>query len=175
MVTIVYQGRLHVHYAQAYVLSAGCDMLRPEDAFAGQANGLCGAAVNDGIFLTTGLHTGYVNLVVSVFESAPEVDMSWDEIVESPWRVRTAPAHLEDWNGEFVCEIPLPAGTYRIRYCANNFGQAPEGNGEEEENCVESYMLSFWPSAIVPDSVVKQTSEHAAYWNGAAWPTMRKN
>jgi len=76
-------GNLLVQYGQAYVLAPECGMLVPEDAFADQRNGLCGAAVPGGLFLTTGLQTGYVKLRVQVHHAAPAVDDGWDEVVEA--------------------------------------------------------------------------------------------
>jgi hypothetical protein len=169
----VLDGRLLVHYGQAYVFSPECDMVAPEDAFADQRNGLCGAAVSGGMFLTTGLHTGYVKLLVQVHNAAPDVDDTWDEIVEASWRLASAPAVLKDWEGGLVCELPLKPGTYRVRYSARRFGEDPEDEDDRPEP-IESYMLELWPAPPSEDAVIKQTSEHAAYWNAGAWPTMKK-
>jgi hypothetical protein len=38
----------------------------------------------------------------------------------------------------------------------------------DEDPEVDSYLLQFWSSPPAPDSVVKQTSEIAAYWHGFA-------
>lgn len=170
---MAFDGKLWVHYGQAYVLSPECETLAPEDAFTDQRNGLCGAAVPGGLFLTTGLHTGYVNLRVRVHHVAPPVDASWDEVVEAGWSLNCGPAVLQDWEARAVCEIPLEPGSYRVRYCARRFGQAEEGE-ENDQEPVESYLLEFWPARPEDDAVLKQTSEHAAYWNAAAWPTMKR-
>jgi hypothetical protein len=170
----VFDGKLWVHYGQAYVLAPECDMLLPEDAFSGQFNGLCGAAVPGGLFLTTGLHTGYVNLKVQVHFKEIPVSDDWEEVVEASWRVSGGPVVLEDWDARKVVEIPLEPGSYRIRYAAKRFGEAPEGDGERGQEPTESYLLSFWPTAASPDVVLRQSSEKAAYWNNQGWPTMRK-
>jgi hypothetical protein len=170
-----FDGKLMVCYGQAYVLSPECEMLMPEDAFAGQRNGLCGAAVSGSLFLVTGLHTGYVNLQVQVHHAAPPVDESWEEIVEVSWSLNAGPAVLQDWNAEALCEIPLERGAYRVRYAARRFGEAEPADDEEEsdEAAIESYSLSFWPALRMDDAVLKQTSPHAAYWNDSGWPTMQ--
>lgn len=163
-----------VHYGQAYVLAPECDMLLPEDAFARQRNGLCGAAVPGGLFLTTGLHTGQVKLRIQVHHAAPPVDDSWDEIVEASWSLHSSPVLLQNWGGMTVCEIPLENGTYRVRYSARRFGEGEEEDEEGDREPIESYLLAFWPAPHADDAVLKQTSERAAYWNAGAWPTMKE-
>jgi hypothetical protein len=170
----VFDGKLAVHYGQAYVLTPECEMLFPVDAFAHQRNGLCGAAVPGGLFLTTGLHTGYVKLLVQVHHARPPVDESWDEIVEAGWLLNSGPVVLDDWDGTKVCDIPLAKGSYRVRYAARRFGEATEEDQEDDQEPLESYLLAFWPSLYADDTVLKQTSERAAYWNAGAWPTMKK-
>lgn len=169
-----FDGKLLVHYGQAYVLAPECDMLAPEDAFALQRNGLCGAAVPGGLFLTTGLHTGYVNLIIHVHHARPAVDESWDEVVEAGWLLNSGPVFLKGWDAAKMCEIPLEPGSYRVRYSARRFGQAaPEGE-EGGREAVESYLLAFWPAPHADDAVLRQTSDHAAFWNAGGWPTMKR-
>ena len=165
----------HVEYGQIYVLSPGCEPVVPEEAFAGQRNGLCGAGVAGGLFLATGLHTGYVHMRSEVHASEPPLQDEWEEIVEVSCSFANTPVVLEDWGGGTKCELPLAEGQYRVRYCAKRFGQAPEGNGEDGEELIERYALFFWPAPSRPDQVLKQTSEEAAYWNNGAWiPKMRR-
>jgi hypothetical protein len=171
----VFDGKLWVHYGQAYVLAPECDMLLPEDAFAGLCNGLCGAAVPGGLFLTTGLHTGYVNLKIQVHFTEVPFSSEWEEVVEASWSISSGPVVLEDWDARKVTEIPLEPGSYRVRYAAKRFGEAPEGDGEKGESPIESYLLTFWPAARSPDVVLRQCSEKAAYWNSGGWPTMRRS
>jgi hypothetical protein len=158
-----------VHYGQIYVTSPGCADVTPDDAFANHQNGLCGTGVAGGVFLVTGLHTGYVHFRVEIHSTAPPIEPEWEEIVESSCVFSRVPVFLEEWAGENKCELPLAEGTYRVRYCAMKFGEAPEGNGEDGEQLVEHYVLHFWPAPHHPDAVVKQTSQKAAYWNGGAW------
>lgn len=169
-----FDGKLLVDYGQAYVLAPECEMLLPEDAFAHQRNGLCGAAVPGGLFLTTGLQSGYVKLLVQVHHATPPVDESWDEVVEAGWLLNSGPVVLEDWNATKVCEIPLEMGSYRVRYSARRFGEAVEGGEEGKQKPIESYLLAFWPAPYAEDAVLRQTSEQAGYWNAGGWPTMKK-
>lgn len=169
-----FSGTLSVYYGQAYVLAPECDMLLPEDAFAGQRNGLCGGAVAGGLFLTMGVHSGYVKLCVQIHHVAPSVDANWDEIVETGWLLNSGPVVLQDWEARTMCEIPLEPGSYRVRYSACRFGQGKETSDDDSQEPVESYLLAFWPAPHAADTVLKQTSEHAAYWNAGAWPTMKR-
>lgn len=158
-----------VHYGQIYLLSPGCEPVLPEEAFAGHRNGLCGGGVKGGLFLVTGLHTGYVQMRIEIHAMEPPVEDAWEEIVEASCAFEKTPVVLEDWGGGNPCELPLVEGGYRARYCAMRFGDAPEGNGEDGEELVERYALLLWPSPHRADKVLKQTSAGAAYWNNGAW------
>jgi hypothetical protein len=167
--TRIFDGRLYVHYGQAYVLARDHNGEGLEESFLGQSNGLCGAAVPGMLFLITGLHTGQVGLVVDVLNAPPELDNSWDEIVEVSFTVGERPVVLEDWNGETVTSIPLSSGRYRVRYCAKNMDEGKEADTIlEDEEAVDFYSLAFWPEAASDDCVIKQTSEQAAYWHNFA-------
>jgi hypothetical protein len=79
----VFDGRLHVHYGQAYVVSGDAGDTGDMDAcFRGQTNGLLGAGQQGMLFFLTGLHTGFVELTVDVVEREPPLDESWEESVE---------------------------------------------------------------------------------------------
>lgn len=166
---LVFDGPLRMQYGQAYVLSPGCGDVLPDDAYSGQRNGLCGAGVEGALFLTTGLHTGYVQLVVTVHDVSPPLGEDWEEIVEASCTFVSIPVVLQNWNGEVVCELPLAEGTYRVRYSAKGFGEAPEGDGENGQELVESYALAFWPATAESDRVIRQTTLKAAYWNDGGW------
>ncbi|MEU7786407.1 hypothetical protein [Amycolatopsis sp. NPDC049159] len=75
MRTVVH-GEGSVHYGQIYVHSAGGEPFEGDlsACFAGQHNGLCGAAVAGTLFLLTGLHTGEVGFTAEVHESEPPDD-----------------------------------------------------------------------------------------------------
>lgn len=62
-----------VHYGQLYVESSenSADL---HECFAGQRNGLCGAAVPGKLFLITGLHTGKVGHLRSRRRQAARAD-----------------------------------------------------------------------------------------------------
>src|SRR6185437_4365459 len=81
----VHPGPLWVHYGQAYVLIGDSDSSNLEAYFRGQVNGLCGTASSGVMFLMTGLRTGQVAFTVEVSEAPPELDFSWEEIVDAPF------------------------------------------------------------------------------------------
>ncbi len=82
-----YQGRLWVHYGQAYVDSredVGDDGMGA--AFGDQHNGPVGASEPGFLFLRTGLHTGVVDFQVDVAATEPPIEAGWEEIVEVSFR-----------------------------------------------------------------------------------------
>ena len=162
----VFDGLLWVHYGQAYVESSNSQPIYLEDAFQGQTNGLCGAALPGALFLITGLHTGRVGFTVDVLDTPPPLDNIWEEIVEVAFTPRLEKATLTDWNASHVCDIPLQKKNYRVRYCACNMDLGKEVNTIlESEPTVDFYSLTFWLADPVLDVVVKQTSRQAAYWH----------
>jgi hypothetical protein len=164
--TRIFDGRLYVHYGQAYILSNAQETSGLPDCFQGQTNGLCGAAISDTLFLITGLHTGRVHLSVDVLDAPPPLDHTWEEVVEVSFMMNGKGASLYDWNGECVCKIPLLPGTYRVRYCARDMDRGKEVDTIiEEEDPVDFYHLAFWPADLLPDVILKQTSETASYWH----------
>jgi hypothetical protein len=160
----VFAGPLWVHYGQAYVLSGDSEVPDLGDAFRGQVNGLCGSAVSGAMFLITGLHTGHVGFTVQVFESPPELDRSWEEIVETPFLVPALPVALYQWGATSGRPLPLALGQYRARYSARGM-QA--GNDQDtlvgDDPAVDEYLLQLWPAPAAPDEVIRQTSQTAAY------------
>ncbi|MCH8622338.1 hypothetical protein [Undibacterium sp. TS12] len=161
--SIIFHGPLKVHFGQFYVLPTGSCGVELDDAFRGQANGLCGAAVPGSLFLITGLHTGEVEFTLEVLDAEPPIDDRWEEIVEVSLDVAELPVLLESWGGDVICETPVGKGCYRVRYCALAMDEGHESLGED--GIVDFYRLSVWPSPKTGDVVVKQTSQSARYWH----------
>ena len=164
----VFDGRLHVHYHQAYIEQEGQNGGDMGAAFRGQVNELCGAVLSGFLHLVTGLHTGEVGFTLDVFEVAPPFDPQWEEIVEAPLSVLAKTIAVVNWNGDAVCEIPLAAGEYRVRYCARGMDRGKDLDTLVDGDPVDFYSLTFWPAAPSPDVILKQTSEFAAYMHGCA-------
>ena len=166
----IYEGTLPVHYGQAYVRHQddhGPDSPL-EESMRDQNNGLCGAAWPGFLFLTTGLHTGNVGFSVDTLDSPPSIDNVWEEIVEVSFVARSQEIAVFDWYGDRVCDIPLSAGTYRVRYCARNMDAGGNLDTTVDEKPIDFYSLAFWPAPSESDIVVKQTSGIAAYWHNYA-------
>jgi len=164
-VTRVFDGRLRVHYGQAFVLPYGTFDVDLEGSFWEQRNGLCGAAAGNSLFLITGLHTGHVAFVLDVLDAEPPIDASWEEIVEASFSVEPAGVSLVEW-GHKSYAIPISPGTYRVRYCARGMHRGRDiDNNQGSEEPVDSYSLTLWPAKASPDVVIKQTSDIAEYWH----------
>ncbi|MFJ1764597.1 hypothetical protein ACIOD2_30035 [Amycolatopsis sp. NPDC088138] len=168
MRTVVH-GDVHVHYGQIYVLSEGDDPFEGDltACFAGQRNGLCGAASPGVLFLITGLHTGTVGFTAEVHDTEPP-DAGGEDVVEAPFRVE-GPARLETWGGGDWWDLELPPGDYRVRYGGYGMDAGRELDTRlDGEPGQDRYLLQFWPAPPAPDIVVRQHSAIAAYWHGFA-------
>lgn len=159
-------GEVYVHYGQMYVVSdpagSGCDLT---EAFAGQEGGLCGAATPGALFLLTGLHTGNVGVTVELHDGPPPLDPLWEEVVEVPFRPLSEGTRLAQWAYEDSWELDLEETDYRVRYSARGMDEARIAENFHEPEPVDHYLLQFWPSPPAPARVVRQTSDHAAYWH----------
>ncbi|MBO0860972.1 MAG: hypothetical protein J2P21_21310 [Chloracidobacterium sp.] len=178
----VLSGPIHVAYSQAYVVIGETLPPTPRDAFSGQTNGLCGAAVKGALFLVTGLHTGQVGFTVDVLDAAPQIDKDWEEVVEASFTVPSEDEELEqddieiiyrdvslvEWSGNRRYPLPISPGNYRVRYCA--LGMDPGRRRDtllSGEDLIDFYSLAFWPAEPEPDRIIRQTSEIAASWHKA--------
>ncbi|CAM2801087.1 hypothetical protein SAXI111661_02295 [Saccharomonospora xinjiangensis] len=171
---VVLDGPVYVHYGQFYVES-GTEHADMEKCFAGQENGLCGAASPGVLFCVTGLHTGSVRLTVEVCDGEPELDDRWEDVVEVSFRPSGA-AQVTGWCGEWGHDLDLAECDYRVRYSARDMdagGQRDTSRDDEDDDCedctVDAYLLQFWPAPKADDVVVRQTSDTAAYWHGVSW------
>jgi hypothetical protein len=166
---VLFDGEPHVHYGQIYVHSSSDWFSDLGAAFAGQSNGLCGAAVPGALFLITGLHTGNVGFTVELHAAEPPVGGEWEEVVEASFRPAGLPVALVGWAGEASWPLDLPAGDLRGRYCGIGLdaGHATDTRMDGEP-MVDRYLLQFWPAAPAPDRVLKQTGANAAYWHDFA-------
>ncbi|MEV5961521.1 hypothetical protein AB0L70_07130 [Kribbella sp. NPDC051952] len=156
-------GRAWVAYAQIYVESADSNADLGE-CFAGQRNGLCGAAVAGKLFLMTGLHTGKVGFTVEVHDAMPRsVEHDAEEIVEASYQP-IGDAALKGWGGEGRWPLDLEDRSYRVRYSAWGMDEGHQaGPPMEDDPLVDRYLLQFWPAPPAPDRVIRQTSKQAAY------------
>jgi hypothetical protein len=161
-------GPAWVAYGQIYVESSDfyADL---GECFGGQQNGLCGAAIPGKLFLITGLHTGKVGFSVDLYDEAPPIDDSWEEIVEASFKLEGDEVALVGWGGEGRWPLELQPIDYRVRYCGWGMDAGHQaGPPMDDEPPVDRYLLQFWPARPEPDQVVKQTSAQSAYWHDYA-------
>jgi hypothetical protein len=156
---------IDIEYHQFYVDSEDGGYIDMDRAYAGMANGLCGAGSAGRLFLTTGAQNGPVEVSVILFESAPELDDYWEDVVEVS--LRAGPRlMLAQWGYEKKFSLAIPPGQYRVRYCAMGMDEempdtlSPGGSG-----AVQSYCLQFWPAPAGPDVILKTTAKTAFYWH----------
>jgi hypothetical protein len=165
----VFSDLINAHYGQAHVHLQGGDY---EVAYAweDQTNGLLGVAEKNLLLLMFGLHTGMVHLSVKVSREEPELDNSWEEIVEASFTMPEEQAlGLRDWGGTFWQPIPLKPGPHRVRYSARHFKEGEElSMGDSSTHPTEEYELVFWPSPSRADQIIKVTKRAAQYWHDAA-------
>jgi hypothetical protein len=161
----LFDGELRVHYGQVYVWS-GPDYPLLEQAFAGQTNGLCGAAWPGALFMITGLHTGRVRFTVESHDEQPHDDDGWEDVVEVSFTPASSRIVLAQWAGEASWPLDLAEIGFRARYCGNGMDDGRAADtilyGEPSR---DRYMLQFWPAPVAPDRVLKVTSDVAAYWH----------
>ena len=97
MKVLLDEPRVFVTYGSASVFS-GDDPYEadhePDEVYAGQENGICGAAVPGLLQLTIGTHTGWVPVRVELHTGEPDVEDAWEEIVEVPFRPTRKAVHL---------------------------------------------------------------------------------
>lgn len=60
-------------------------------------------------------------------------------------------------------------GSHRARYHASGMDAAHQADhrGDDEPE-IDRYLLPLWPTPMEPDAILRQTSEHAAYWHRVA-------
>jgi len=164
MMRTVMSGPAWVAYAQIYVESSE-NYADLGECFAGQRNGLCGAAVAGKLFLITGLHTGKVGFRVEVHDTMPPVEYSAEEVVEASYRP-LGDATLTGWGGGGSWPLGLEQVSYRVRYSGWGMDAGHQAAPPmDDEPLVDRYLLQFWPAPPMPDRVVKETSRQAAYWH----------
>ena len=162
---LAFEGIVHVSFGQIYLTWDAFDGADLIDSFRGQVNGLCGAAEDYNLTMITGLHTGGVHFSLELCKVAPLPDPLWEEVVEVSCTIDAEEVTLSTLD-EHVCEIPLPPGTYRARYCARKMDEGHQLDTYVEGEAVDFYHLALWPAEPAPDVMVKQTSQSAKYWHG---------
>lgn len=164
---ILFQDGVFVDYGQYYLVLGDLDDApgwEMDDCFAGQVNGLCGAAVPGVVFLMASRTLGEVPLTVELHADEPVVP-DWEEVVEVSFAA-DRPVIVLPWGEHEGHQLDLPPGTYRLRYCADQM--RVENRTLFQEGATDRYLMQFWPAEATPDTIVRRTSQEAQYWHDFA-------
>lgn len=147
------------------------EMPELEASFAGQANGLLGAATPGALTLITGTYLGDVPVHVVVLDKEPGLG-DWEEIVEASFVPNGMYAALVNFEWSDGQLFELPAESYRVRLSASGMDEGFEQDvADEADPAPDSYELAFWPAPEAPDAILRQTSEQAKYWHEEGFAT----
>ena len=167
-VKVIFNGPVWTSYGQLIFRTGSKALPLPTEAFLGQVNGLCGAAVPGTLFLVTGTHTGEIPLRVTLWESEPELG-EWEEIVETSL-IPAGVAELSGWMSDPVLRFALPAPCYRARWNASGMDAAHDDRLDEGDSAPDSYELMLWPAPPAQDAILSCISGQAAYWHEEGFP-----
>ncbi|TCC39738.1 hypothetical protein [Kribbella sindirgiensis] len=142
--------------------------------FAGQVNGLVGAAHGDGVYMHFGRRSGGSPVRIVLADVAPGVpEESWEDVVEVSIDVRSEDVGWTSWGGESGGDLDgVAAGSYRLRVSAR--GRDIARDREFADGLFDAYLLELWPAPAEPDAILRIGSEDARYWHrewGSRRPT----
>ena len=134
--------------------------------FAGQVNGLVGAADPGGLYLHFARRSGGSRVRIELLSQEPQLhdEDPWEDLVEVSVTVPEGSApNWFSWGDEDSGELALPSGTYRVRVSAE--GRDLGADNEFADEVVDTYLLEFWPAPYRPDEILKVGSVDAQYWH----------
>jgi hypothetical protein len=134
--------------------------------FAGQANGLVGAAHGTGIYLNLARRSGGSQVKIVIADAVPDPALPhFEDVVEVSVVVpHDGEVGWESWAAESTGTLgPIDGGSYRVRVSAHgrDAGQA----GEFEEGVVDEYLIELWKAPGRDDEVLRSESTDGAYWH----------
>ncbi|GIE91614.1 hypothetical protein [Actinoplanes regularis] len=163
---VLLENPVEVGRGQLYLTSDESLWPTAELAFAGQHNGLCGAAQAGALYLMTGLRHGLVGFTVELHDRKPALDDKWTEVVEVSLTNPFEQMVLSNFEGD-AWIVPLPTGVYRVRYCAAGMQAGWDLETNDAPTPIDCYLLAVWPAAPADDVIIRQSSAAAAYWHHA--------
>ena len=173
---VLFDGVLWLTHGQVTLVSADDhDLVSHAEATAGQANGLCGAAIAGHLHLVIGTDSGEVSFLVELLDSEPEADARapgpdapWEDIVEVSFRPETGAVALVSTEGE-TDDLELPVADYRVRFSARGMDAAAiDDTVPVGEPTRDRYALQLWPAPFAPDAVIRVSTRAAASWHSEA-------
>lgn len=138
-----------------------------EATFAGQVNGLAGAALPGRVYLNLARRSGGSALRVEEHDAEPPLDelgSEWDDVVEVSTTVGAqGSGGWTTWAGEDGGRFELAPGPHRVRVSAR--GRDAGAENEDADGTIDFYLVQLWPAPDAPDSVIRVGSENARYWH----------
>jgi hypothetical protein len=130
--------------------------------FAGQTNGVAGAAVPGRIYLNLGRRSGGSPVRIELHDGVVPSDAQWEDVVEVS-TVVDEPGNCgwTSWAGESGGQFVLPPGPYRVRVSAR--GRDAGDENELADDAVDFYLIQLWPAPVKPDNILRAGSENARY------------
>ncbi|WP_051362777.1 hypothetical protein [Amycolatopsis thermoflava] len=171
--TVLFDGELDVLESYFSIEAAQARFGDLADAFAGQENGLCGAALSGRLAFITGLPIGRVPLQVEALSGPSDLDPEWEDVVEASFQ-SAGEVRLRDWSGQQSWRLALSEGPLRVRYCLRGMDLVRDRRARRGGRpTVTPQLIQFWPAPLTRDAVLKQGSMAAASWH-QAWAPGKK-
>ncbi|GAA1238712.1 hypothetical protein [Oryzihumus leptocrescens] len=167
MTRLLFDGVVHTDYGQLDLLwGLGVGFDGDFDRwFAGQVNGLVGAASGDGLYINLARRSGGSPVRIALEAEAPGPPSDqWEDVVEVSVTVPPGgEARWCTWANETRGTLDLPPGPYRVRVSAR--GRDAGRAGELADGSVDAYLIQLWEAPDEVDAVVRSTSANGAYWH----------
>jgi hypothetical protein len=135
--------------------------------FRGQENGLVGAGAKDGIWVMGPALYGKYNVRIAAYDHRPRIPAWCEDVVEVSYEHSTDVLTMGSFE-TFTDDMRVPAGTYRIRYCAAGQDVAAEETAEDEFDGDDyrlyssRHLFQLWAGPAADDAIIRTTSEFAA-------------
>lgn len=168
MQTVLMDQVVNTDYGQfdvMWVLGGGFDGNFDRN-FAGQVNGLVGAAAPDCVYLKLARRSGGSSVRIVLLDSAPGIDdLQWEDVVEVSMVVPAGQGMWWfGWAGQTGGTLEgVQPGSYRLRVSAK--GRDAGLEGEFSDQLLDFYLLELWPATWQPDAILRVGSEDAKYWH----------
>lgn len=142
-----------------------------QSTFAGQDNGIAGAAVHGRIYLILGRRSGGSPVRIEAHDGVVPCDAEWEDVVEVS-TVVDEPGNCgwTSWASESGGHFVLPPGPHRVRVSAR--GRDTGDQNELADEPVDFYLIQLWPAPVEADAILRVGSQNARYWH-QTWGTHR--